>query len=48
MNKKLKDITTEISKLNIKEQRQIAIIILASVLSDESLKEVLDIVDYEG
>ena len=35
LNKKLKDITTEISKLNIKEQRQIAIIILASVLRSE-------------
>jgi len=31
MNKKLKDITTEIRKINIKEQRQIAIIILASI-----------------
>jgi len=48
LSKELKNITTKISMLNIIEQRQVAIVVLASVLSDESLKEVLDIIDYKG
>jgi len=48
LSKELKNITTKISMLNIIEQRQVAIVVLASVLSDESLKEVLDTIDYKG